>query len=113
MQQNAEAHRYFYSGRVYRLHLARTFDSKATAHFRERKIIGTAAEVIRVHGRVRREEGGPETEFRIWVTAGERPLPLRIEYQPAPYLRLQFHFTWRTTQRSAQKFRQTDTILPE
>ena len=49
------------------------------------------AEVVRVTGRLRREAGGKETEFRLWIPSGaERPLPLRIEYQAKSYLRLVF-----------------------
>jgi hypothetical protein len=75
--------RYIYSGRLYRMRLSRTKDESATAHFRE--------PVIRVAGRVRREAGGKETDFRLWIPeGGARPLPLRIEYQPKSYLRLTF-----------------------
>jgi hypothetical protein len=74
--------RFIYSGRPYRLHLIRSVDAKATAYFRERRLIAGPAEVVRVTGRLRREAGGKETEFRLWIPSGaERPLPLRIEYQ--------------------------------
>ena len=83
--------RYIYSGRPYRIRLARSVDRKATAYFRERRLIGGQAEVIRVSGRLRREAGGKETDFRLWIPGGaERPLPLRIEYQAKSYLRLVF-----------------------
>ncbi|HJZ96449.1 MAG TPA: hypothetical protein VKE70_08070 [Candidatus Solibacter sp.] len=83
--------RYFYSGRPYRIRLSRSADPKATAQFRERGLLAASAEAIRVTGKVRREAGGKETDFRLWIpTAAERPLPLRIEYQPRSYLRLTF-----------------------
>ncbi|HMD72073.1 MAG TPA: hypothetical protein VKF41_12050 [Bryobacteraceae bacterium] len=83
--------RFIYSGRPYRLHLIRSVDAKATAYFRARRLIGGPAEVVRVAGRLRREAGGKETEFRLWIPSGaERPLPLRIEYQAKSYLRLVF-----------------------
>jgi hypothetical protein len=83
--------RYIYSGRPYRIWLARSVDNTATAHFRERGLIAHPAQVLRVSGKVRREAGGKETEFRLWIPAGsERPLPLRIEYQARSYLRLVF-----------------------
>jgi hypothetical protein len=86
---NRNEGRYIYSGRPYRIKLSRSADAKATAYFRERKLITQAAEVTRVNGRVRRESDAKETEFRLWVRAGdEHPLPLRIEYQPKSYLRL-------------------------
>jgi hypothetical protein len=91
MRPDAQEGRYIYAGRPYRLHLARTQDSKATAYFRERRLIAASAEIIRVTGKLRREAGGKETEFRLWVPGGsERPLPLRIEYQAKSYLRLIF-----------------------
>lgn len=74
---------YLYAGRRYRLRLSRSRDARASAQFRQ--------EVIRVSGRLRRETGGKETEFRIWIARGaERPLPLRIEYRAKSYLRLVF-----------------------
>jgi hypothetical protein len=80
-----------YSGRPYRLRLARSVDHKATAYFRERRLIPEGAEVIRVTGKVQRKSGGKETEFRVWIQSGvDRPLPLRIEYQAKSYLRLIF-----------------------
>jgi hypothetical protein len=83
--------RFNYSGRPYRLHLTRSVDAKATAYFRERRLIAGSVEVVRVAGRLRREAGGKETEFRLWIPSGaERPLPLRIEYQAKSYLRLVF-----------------------
>ncbi len=83
--------RYIYSGRSYRLRIARTPDASATAHFRERRIISQTTRVVRVNGSVRREAGGKETDFRIWIAEGARPpLPLRIEYQAKSYLRLVF-----------------------
>jgi hypothetical protein len=83
--------RYIYSGRAYRIHLLRSADPKATAHFRDRNLVAAPSEVIRVSGRVCREAGGKETDFRVWIpTHDERPIPLRIEYQPKRYLRLTF-----------------------
>jgi hypothetical protein len=83
--------RCLYSGRPYGIRLIRSLDAKATGYFRERRLIAGSAEVVRVSGRLRREAGGKETEFRLWIPSGaERPLPLRIEYQPKAYLRLVF-----------------------
>jgi hypothetical protein len=83
--------RYLYSGRQYRIQVTRSMDAKATTYFREKKMVAAESQVIRISGRVRRLGGGKETEFRLWVADGtERPLPLRIEYQPKSYLRLMF-----------------------
>jgi hypothetical protein len=91
LQSNEEEGRYLYMGRAYRIRLARVLDPKATAYFREHRLIGAESQVTRVSGRVRRETGGKETEFRLWIADGmERPLPLRIEFQPKSYLRLVF-----------------------
>ena len=91
MRPDAKEGRYIYAGRPYRLHLTRSVDGKATAYFRERRLIAKPAEVVRFDGRVRREAGGKETEFRLWIPSqAERPLPLRIEYQAKSYLRLVF-----------------------
>jgi hypothetical protein len=91
MRPDGKEGRYIYAGRPYRLHLTRSVDGKATAYFRERRLIAGSAVVVRFDGRLRREAGGKETEFRLWIPSGaERPLPLRIEYQAKSYLRLVF-----------------------
>ena len=91
MRPDGAEGRFLYSGRPYRLHLTRSVDAKATAYFREGRLIAGPAEVTRITGRLRREAGGKETEFRLWIPSGaERPLPLRIEYQAKSYLRLVF-----------------------
>jgi hypothetical protein len=91
LQSNEEEGRYLYMGRAYRIRLARALDPKATTYFREHRLIGPESQVTRISGGIRREAGGKETEFRLWIADGmERPLPLRIEYQPKSYLRLVF-----------------------
>jgi hypothetical protein len=80
---------YVYSGRLYRLSLRQSADAKATAYFRGRGAIGSGATVMRVAGDVRRESGGKETDFRLWVEQdAAQPVPLRIDFQPKSYLRL-------------------------
>src|SRR5262249_55774761 len=80
-----------YSGRPYRIQLARALDQKAGAYFQERRLVTARNHVVRVTGKVQRKAGGKETEFRVWIAATEdRPLPLRIEYQAKSYLRLVF-----------------------
>ena len=89
LHRRTEEGRYVYDGRIYRLSLHRAPDAKSTAYFRERGM--TSGVVIRVNGRLRREAGGREFDFRLWVEEGAaRPLPLRIEYQAKSYLRLTF-----------------------
>jgi hypothetical protein len=83
--------RFAYAGRFYRLWLAKEPDPKATANFRERRLVSANSQVIRASGRLRREAGGKESHFRLWVEQGaDRPLPLRIEYRARSYLRLIF-----------------------
>lgn len=82
--------RYIYNARLYDLWLRRFPDSKAAAYFREKRLIPHEANVTRVEGRLRRQAGGKDTNFQIWMQEGARPLPLRIEYQAKPYLRLTF-----------------------
>jgi hypothetical protein len=83
--------RYVYSGRLYRLWVRHTEDAKAAAYFRERGLLRAGAGVTRVAGKVRREAGGKETDFRVWIEAGAlQPVPLRIDFQPKAYLRLVF-----------------------
>jgi hypothetical protein len=80
---------YVYSGRLYRLALRRAPDPKAADYFRQRGILRGGTSVARLAGKVRRESGGKETDFRLWIEEGaEQPLPLRIDFQPKSYLRL-------------------------
>jgi hypothetical protein len=82
---------YTYNGRLYRLWLRKYADPKTTAYFREQRLIPPAANVIRAEGRLRRDAGGKETNFQVWIEDGAaRPIPLRIEYQAKSYLRLTF-----------------------
>jgi hypothetical protein len=82
---------YVYNGRLYRLWVRHTADPRTAAYFRERGIIRAGAGVVRVAGKVRREAGGKETEFRLWIEEGAaQPVPLRIDFQPKSYLRLVF-----------------------
>lgn len=86
----AEA-RFAYAGRFYRLRIDKEPDAKATANFRQRRLVGASAQVVRATGKLRRESGGKESDFRLWVEEGAaRPLPLRIEYQARAFLRLIF-----------------------
>ncbi|HEY9248345.1 MAG TPA: hypothetical protein VIO38_04405, partial [Rariglobus sp.] len=82
---------YSYNGRAYRMRVDRSSDSKAAKSFRELGLIGESDRVVRVAGRLWRPGESGRTEFRLWVQEGvERPIPLRIEYQPKSYLRLAF-----------------------
>jgi hypothetical protein len=86
-----EETRYTYNSRLYRLWVSRVPDPKATAYFQGRGLVGESRDVIRVAGKIRRETGGKETNFRLWFEPRtEMPLPLRIEYQAKSYLRLVF-----------------------
>ena len=83
--------RYVYNGRLYRLWVRHAADPRAAVYFRERGLIRAGAGVVQVAGKVRREAGGKETEFRMWIEEGAaQPVPLRIDFQPKAYLRLVF-----------------------
>ena len=82
---------YVYNGRLYRLWVRHAADPRAAVYFRERGLIRAGAGVVQVAGKVRREAGGKETEFRLWIEEGAaQPVPLRIDFQPKAYLRLVF-----------------------
>jgi hypothetical protein len=84
-----ERSQYVYSGRLYRLWARHAADPHAAAYFREKGIIRAGTGVVRVSGKVRREAGGKETEFRVWIEEGAaQPVPLRIDFQAKSYLRL-------------------------
>lgn len=82
---------FVYAGRLYLLSLQRSQDPKAATYFRGRGLVPKNGDVIKVSCKVRREAGGKESSFRLWVEQGaQRPLPLRFEYQAKSYLRLVF-----------------------
>jgi len=83
--------RFVYGGRYYRLRLQKTADPKETRYFQQRGVIPSGRQVVRASGNLRRESGGRETNFRLWVEDGAaQPLPVRIEYQARSFLRLIF-----------------------
>lgn len=83
--------RFAYAGRFYRLTLESAPDPKVAAVFRARGLIAANTSVVRASGKVRREAGGKESTFRLWVPEGTaQSIPLRIEYQARSYLRLIF-----------------------
>jgi hypothetical protein len=83
--------RYIYDGSQYLLRVKRSADPSAAKRFKELRLLGPTAKVVRIAGRLQREAGGKEYDFRLWFEEGaKRPLPLRIEYQPKSYLRLMF-----------------------
>jgi hypothetical protein len=89
--ESARETRYIYNGRSYRLSLRRSPDPKAAAYFSGKSLISPDAGVARCEGKLRREPGGKEQSFQVWIESpAARPLPLRIEYQPKSYLRLTF-----------------------
>ncbi|HVN03464.1 MAG TPA: hypothetical protein VMT86_03540 [Bryobacteraceae bacterium] len=80
---------YVYSGRLYRLWIRQSPDSHAADYFRQRGILRAGVNMLRINGKVRREVGGKETDFRLWIEEGAaQPVPLRIDFQPKSYLRL-------------------------
>jgi hypothetical protein len=82
---------YAYNGRLYRLRMEQSPDSKAATVYRERHLIAPSAAVSRISGSLRRQEGGTSYDFRLWIEKGApHPLPLRIEYRAKSYLRLTF-----------------------
>jgi len=82
---------YAYNSHVYSLRVKRSADPKAAAAFREQHLIPPAANVTRISGTLCRQNGGKPIDFKLWIEEGAaQPLPLRIEYQPKPYLRLTF-----------------------
>jgi hypothetical protein len=83
--------RFVYGGRFYRLWLQKSADLRTTARFRERGLVSAGSNVVRAACKLRREKGGKQSNFQLWVEEGApQPLPLRIEYQAKSYLRLIF-----------------------
>lgn len=82
---------YVYSERSYRLHLEKETDRQQGQRFAELGLTSRPERVLEVRGRIRPERGGNQTTFRLWIEDGlATAIPLRIEFQPRPYLRLVF-----------------------
>lgn len=82
---------YVYGSRLYSLRLRSAADEKASAAFRQMKLLPAGGIAVKVSGKIRRAAGGKESEFRIWVQKdASHPVPLRIEYRPKAYLGLTF-----------------------
>jgi hypothetical protein len=92
LRQRARAEAQFvYNGRLYHLWLEKTPDPKATAYFRKRGLVSASVQVVRAAAKLRREAGGQESTFRLWVEEeAAQPIPLRIEYRAKSYVRLIF-----------------------
>jgi hypothetical protein len=83
---------YLYRERRYEMTLDKTPDPAQGHRFAARGLARNAECVQRVRGRTRHRESGRTTTFQIWVESrpDAPPLPLRVELQPKPFLRLVF-----------------------
>jgi len=91
IRPGASQTQYAYNGRMYTLRVERSSDPKAASTYRQLHLIPPTAAVTRISGALWRQAGDKPIEFRLWMEEGAaRPLPLRIEYQAKPYLRLTF-----------------------
>jgi hypothetical protein len=84
---------YVYNGKQYRLRTERTQDPKMGRKLAERGLVAKPENVWRLAGAITGPDHGPESTFRIWVEQnGASKLPMRIEFQARPFLRLVFEY---------------------
>lgn len=88
---------YVYSERSYHLRLQKRPDRREGQRFSELHLTSQPDRVIEVRGRIQEDQTGRQTSFRLWVEDGASDaLPLRIEFQPRSYLRLNFEIDPKT-----------------
>ena len=80
---------FVYNGKHYRLDVEKNYDSKTGERLAERRVVTSAANVLRLNGSIQNVGTGSKTPFRLWF-AKDSDLPLRFEYRPRNYLNLAF-----------------------
>jgi hypothetical protein len=90
-RRGANATTYIYGSWVYSLTLHAAPDESASVAFRKARLLPAGGKALKVSGRINPPAGGREIDFHIWLEVDSpRPIPLRIDYRPKPYLRLTF-----------------------
>jgi hypothetical protein len=79
---------FVYGHKLYQLSTERTPDPDMGERLSRKGVVPPGTELIRLTGRI--ELGRQKTRFRVWIRSGGADLPLRIEFEPKPYLSLAF-----------------------
>ncbi len=83
---------FVYNARPYHLYTEKSRDERAAALFLAKHLTTRPERVVRISGQVC-ERNRTVSSFKLWMEEGAVPaLPLRIEFQPRPYLRVSLEF---------------------
>jgi hypothetical protein len=83
---------FVYNARQYHLYTEKSRDERAAGLFFAKNLTTRPESVVRISGQVC-EPHRLVSSFKLWMEDGAAPaLPLRIEFQPRPYLRVSLEF---------------------
>jgi len=83
---------FVYNARQYHLFAEKAHDEHAARLLAAKGLTTRPENVVRIQGQVC-EQNRSSSSFRLWIEEGaEPPLPLRIEFQPRPYLRVSLEY---------------------
>jgi hypothetical protein len=83
--------RFMHNGKFFGMLATKTPDKRAGEEFVKIGLTTNAAGIMRLNGTIRSEKSGEETTFRLWFDKqSSNELPLRFEFRPKSYLKLQF-----------------------
>ena len=85
--ENRSCWQYVHNAKLYRLECERSHDPHMGATLASRQLTDSAGRVVRMGGRIFDPSTKSSSAFRCWMEEGS-DLPLRIEFQPRPYVRI-------------------------
>ena len=93
---------FVYNARQYHLYTEKSRDERAAGLFFAKGLTTSPQSVVRILGQVC-DQHRSVSSFKLWMEEGAAPaLPLRIEFQPRPYLRVSLEFDPALESRSQQ-----------
>ncbi|HEX4231127.1 MAG TPA: hypothetical protein VHZ07_20790 [Bryobacteraceae bacterium] len=83
--------RFMHNGKFFRMQTVKAQDKRIGGEFVKAGLTANAGGIVRLNGTIRNEKSGEETSFRLWFDKqSSNELPLRFEFRPKSYLKLQF-----------------------
>jgi hypothetical protein len=83
--------RFMHNGKFFQLVTVKTPDKRVGEELVKTRLTTNAAAIVRLNGTIRSEKSGEQTSFRLWFDKeNSNKLPLRFEFRPKSYLKLQF-----------------------
>lgn len=83
--------RFMHNGKFFRMTITKSLDRRTGEEFVRTGLAADAQSIVRLAGSIHNEQSGAETSFRLWYDKqSTNELPLRFEFRPKSYLKLQF-----------------------